>query len=41
MNCIQNLKKQVGQSSKMLQKTEDRQINGQCQLTNVNMKVMQ
>ena len=31
MNCIQNLEKQVGQSSKMLEKTEYRQINGQCQ----------
>ena len=32
MNCMQNLENQVGQIFKMLQKTEDRQIKGECQL---------
>ena len=35
MNCMQNLEKQVGQIFKMLQKTEDRQINSECQLTDL------
>ena len=35
MNCMQNLKKQVGQIFKMLEKTEDRQIKGECQLTDL------
>ena len=30
---MQNLEKQVGQVFKMLEKTEDRQIKGECQLT--------
>ena len=29
---MQNLEKQVGQIFKMLEKTEDRQIKGECQL---------
>ena len=33
MNCMQNLEKQVGQIFKMLEKTEDRQIKDECQLT--------
>ena len=35
MNCVQNLEKQVGQMFKMLEKTEDRQIKGECQLTDL------
>ena len=35
MNCMQNLEKQVGQIFKMLEKTEDRQIKGECQLTDL------
>ena len=35
MNCMQNLEKQVGQIFKMLEKTEDRQINSECQLTDL------
>ena len=35
MNCMQNLKKQVGQIFKMLEKAEDRQIKGECQLTDL------
>ena len=31
MNCIQNLKKYVGQIFKILEKTEDCQIKGECQ----------
>ena len=32
---MQNLEKQVGQIFKMLEKTEDGQIKGQCQLTDL------
>ena len=32
---MQNLEKQVGQIFRMLEKTEDRQIKGECQLTNL------
>ena len=32
---MQNLEKQVGQISKILKKTEDRQIKGKCQLTDL------
>ena len=35
MNCIQNLEKQVGQIFKVLKKTEDCQIKGECQLTDL------
>ena len=35
MNFMQNLEKQVGQIFKMLEKTEDRQIKGECQLTDL------
>ena len=35
MNCMQNLEKQVGQIFKMLEKTEDRQIKVECQLTDL------
>ena len=35
MNCMQNLEKQVGQIFKMLKKTEDCQIKGECQLTDL------
>ena len=35
MNCMQNLEKKVGQIFKMLVKTEDRQIKGECQLTDL------
>ena len=35
MNCMKNLEKQVGQIFKMLEKTEDRQIKGECQLTDL------
>ena len=35
MNCMQYLEKQVGQIFKMLEKTEDRQIKGECQLTDL------
>ena len=35
MNCMQNLEKQVGQIFKMLEKTEDCQIQGECQLTDL------
>ena len=33
MNCMQNLEKQLGQIFKMLEKTEDRQIKPECQIT--------
>ena len=33
MKYMQNLEKQVGQILKMLEKTEDRQIRGKCQLS--------
>ena len=32
---MQNLEKQVGQISKILEKTEDCQIKGECQLTDL------
>ena len=32
MNCMQNLEKQVGQIFKMLEKTKNRQIKGECQV---------
>ena len=32
---MQNLEKQVGQISKILEKTEDRQIKGKCQPTDL------
>ena len=35
MNCMRNLEKQVNQILKMLEKTEDRQIKGECQLTDL------
>ena len=35
MNCMQNLGKQVGQIFKLLEKTEDHQIKGECQLTDL------
>ena len=35
MNWMQNLEKQVGQIFKMLEKTKDRQIKGECQLTDL------
>ena len=35
MNFIQNLEKQVGQIFRMLEKTEDRQIKGEYQLTDL------
>ena len=35
MNCMQNLEKKVGQIFKMLEKTEDFQIKGECQLTDL------
>ena len=35
MNCMQNLEKQVGHIFRMLEKTEDRQIKGECQLTDL------
>ena len=35
MNCMQNLEKQLGQIFKMLEKTEDLQIKGECQLTDL------
>ena len=35
MNCMQNLEKQVGQIFKILEKKEDRQIKGECQLTDL------
>ena len=35
MNCMPNLEKQIGQVFKMLEKTEDRQIKGECQLTDL------
>ena len=35
MDCMQNLEKQVDQIFKMLEKTEDRQIIGECQLTDL------
>ena len=35
MNCMQNLEKQVGQIFNMLEKTEDRQTKGKCQLTDL------
>ena len=39
MNCVQNLEKQVGQIFKMLEQTDDRQIKGECQLTNLSKGV--
>ena len=39
MNCIQNLEKQVGQIFKMLEKTKDSQIKGECQLTDLEKDV--
>ena len=33
MNCMQNLEKQVSQTFKILEKTEDRKIKGECQPT--------
>ena len=35
MNCTQNLEQQVGQIFKMLKKTEDCQIKGEYQLTDL------
>ena len=35
INYMQNLEKQVGQIFRMLEKTEDRQIKGECQLTDL------
>ena len=35
MNCTLNLEKEVRQIFKMLEKTEDRQIKSECQLTNL------
>ena len=35
MNCMQNLEKLVGQILRMLEKTEDSQIKGECQLTDL------
>ena len=35
MNCMQNLEKQVAQIFKMLAKTKDGQIKGECQLTDL------
>ena len=35
MNCMQNLEKKFGQIFKMLEKTEARQIKGECQLTDL------
>ena len=35
MNCMHNLEKQVGQIFKMLEKTKDSQIKGECQLTDL------
>ena len=35
MNCTQNLEKQVGQISKIFKKTEDCQIKGEYQLTDL------
>ena len=35
MSCMQNLEKEVGQIFKMLEKTEDRQIKRECQLTDL------
>ena len=39
MNCMQNLEKQVRQIFKMLEKTKDRQIKGECQLTDLEKGV--
>ena len=39
MNCMQNLEKQVGQIFKMLEKPEDHQIKGKCQLTDMTKSV--
>ena len=38
MNCMQSLEKQVGQIFKMLEKTEDRQIKGEYQLSDTSIK---
>ena len=38
MNCMQSLEKQVGQIFKMLEKTEDLQIKGECQLSDTSIK---
>ena len=35
MTCIQDLEKLVGSIFKMLKKTEDSQIKGECQLTDL------
>ena len=35
MNCMRNLEKQVGQILRMVEKTEDSQIKGECQLTDL------
>ena len=39
MNCMQNLERQVGQIFKMVEKKEDRQIKGECQLTDLTKGV--
>ena len=39
MNRMQNLEKQAGQIFKMLEKTEDRQTKGECQLTDLPKRV--
>ena len=40
MNYMQNLEKQVGQIFKMLEKTEDRQIKGECRQTDLEKGVV-
>ena len=35
MNCMQNLEKQVGQIFKMLERIEDLQIKGECQIADL------
>ena len=35
MNCMHNLEKQVGKIFIMLEKTKDRHIKGECQLTDL------
>ena len=40
MNCMKNLENQVGQIFKMLEKTEDRKIKGECQLTDLAKSVI-
>ena len=39
MNCMRNLEKQVGQIFKMVERTEDRQIKGECELTDLAKSV--